>query len=44
MNKQDLTAAVAKKTKMPKSTVMSIIDSCFREIEKSLKKGKDFSY
>ena len=32
MNKQELTAAVSKKTKMPKSHVMSIIDSCFGEI------------
>ena len=26
---------------MPKSHVMSIIDSCFGEIEKSLKKGRE---
>lgn len=41
MNKQELTSAVAKQTRTPKSTVMSIIDSCFGEIERSLKKGQE---
>ena len=41
MNKQELTDAVAKKTKMSKSHVLSVIDACFAEIEKSLKKGKE---
>ena len=41
MNKQQLCAYVSKKTKMPKSRVLSVIDSCFDEIEKELKKGKE---
>ena len=41
MNKQQLTAQIAKQTKMPKSQVMCVIDSCFDEIEKALKKGQD---
>lgn len=41
MNKQQLTAHVAKHTKMPKSQVLGVIDVCFEEIEKSLKKGQE---
>lgn len=41
MNKQQLTAHVAKQTKMPKSQVMGVIDSCFDEMEKALKKGQE---
>jgi DNA-binding protein HU-beta len=41
MNKQELRNAIAKKTKMPKTQVLSVIDCCFDEIEKSLGKGKE---
>lgn len=41
MNKQQLTAQIAKQTRMPKSQVMGVLDACFGEIEKSLKKGKE---
>ncbi|MFC1568187.1 HU family DNA-binding protein [Candidatus Margulisiibacteriota bacterium] len=40
MNKQQLCAQVSRKTKMPKSRVMSVIDMTFDEIEKALSKGK----
>lgn len=41
MNKQQLTAQVAKKTKMPKTQVLATIDATFDEIEKALRKGQD---
>lgn len=41
MNKQQLTAQVAKATKMPKSQVMSMLDATFTEIERALKKGQE---
>jgi DNA-binding protein HU-beta len=41
MNKQQLCAQISKQTKMPKSKVLGVIDSCFGEIEKSLKKGQE---
>ncbi len=41
MNKQELRNAVAKKTKMSKAAVLNMMDACFDEIEKSLKKGKN---
>ena len=41
MNKQQLTAQIAKQTKMPKSHVLSVIDSAFDEIERALKSGKE---
>ena len=41
MNKQQLCAQISKQTKMPKSKVLSVLDSCFGEIEKSLKKGQE---
>ena len=40
MNKQQLCAQVSRKTKMPKSRVLAVIDSTFAEIEKALSKGK----
>jgi len=40
MNKQELCASVAKQTKMPKSQIMSVLDSTFEEISRSLKKGQ----
>jgi nucleoid DNA-binding protein len=41
MNKQELCAQVSKTTKLPKSQVMSVIDSTFSEISRSLKKGSE---
>ena len=41
MNKQELTNNVAKKMQMPKSKIMSIIDSTFETISGSLKKGQE---
>jgi len=41
MNKQELRDAIAKQTKMPKSQVLSMMDACFDQIEKSLGKGKE---
>jgi len=41
MNKQQLTAQVARATKMPKSQVMGMLDATFTEIEKALKKGQE---
>jgi DNA-binding protein HU-beta len=41
MNKQQLTAQVAKKTNMPKSRILAIIDTTFESISGSLKKGQE---
>ncbi len=41
MNKEELTAQVSKRTKMPKAHVLSVIDSCFGEIQKALRKGRE---
>ena len=41
MNKQELCNQVAKKTKMPKSKIMMMLDSTFDTISDSLKKGKE---
>ena len=41
MNKEELTTAVAKHNKMSKTQTMAMIDSCFTEISKALKKGQD---
>ncbi|MFH1362169.1 MAG: HU family DNA-binding protein [bacterium] len=40
MNKQQLCASVSKQTSLPKSQIMSVIDSVFEEISRSLKKGQ----
>jgi len=40
MNKQDLIEALAKKSKLPKSTVNSLMNNLFDEIKSSVKKGK----
>jgi DNA-binding protein HU-beta len=40
MNKQQLCAQVSRKTKMPKSRVMAVIDTAFESIEKALAKGQ----
>ena len=39
MNKQELVAQVASKTKLPKSKVLGVTDAIMETIEKSLKKG-----
>ncbi|MBU1027013.1 MAG: HU family DNA-binding protein [Candidatus Margulisbacteria bacterium] len=41
MNKQQLISQVAKQCKLPKSQIMTMADSMFDTIEKSLKKGQD---
>jgi len=41
LNKQELCTSIAKQTKMPKSQVFAMLDSCFENIEKALKKGQD---
>jgi DNA-binding protein HU-beta len=41
MNKEELTAQIAKRTKTSKTQVMSMVSSCFDEIEKALKKGEE---
>jgi len=41
MNKQQLVEQVAKKTKLPKSRVLSVIDNTFDSISSSLKKGQE---
>ena len=40
MNKQDLIAALAKKTKLSKAKAKGVIDSLLAEIKASVKKGK----
>jgi DNA-binding protein HU-beta len=41
MNKEQLCSQVSKKTRMPKSKVLSIIDATLGEIQGSLKKGQE---
>jgi DNA-binding protein HU-beta len=41
MNKQELCNAVARKTKLPKSKIMAMLDSTFDSISNSLQKGKE---
>lgn len=41
MNKQELITSIAKKTKYPKSQILSVLDSCFENIEMALKKGQE---
>lgn len=41
MNKQQLVERVSKKTKLPKSRVLTVIDNIFDSISFSLKKGED---
>ncbi|MBI5399603.1 HU family DNA-binding protein [Candidatus Saganbacteria bacterium] len=41
MNKQELCDHVAKETNLPKTQIMSVIDSTFESIGSSLKKGQE---
>lgn len=41
MNKQELTSSIAKTTKLAKAQITSVLDTCFGEIEKALKKGQE---
>lgn len=41
MNKQELVTQISKQTKLPKTKIFSIIDSCFTNIENALKKGQE---
>jgi DNA-binding protein HU-beta len=41
VNKQELIQSIAKKTKFPKSQILSMLDSCIENIEVALKKGQD---
>jgi DNA-binding protein HU-beta len=40
MNKQQLCSRVSRRTRMPKSRVLAVIDSTFGTIEKALAKGQ----
>ena len=40
MNKQELIAQVASKTKLPKTTILGVTDAIVETIEKTLKKGE----
>lgn len=40
MNKQELCNQIAKKTDLPKTKVLEMMDCCFEEITKSVKKGQ----
>lgn len=41
MNKQELIAQVAGKTKLPKTTILGVTDAIVEIIEKTLKKGEE---
>ena len=41
MNKQELISNISKKTSMPKSHILNVLDSCFDSISGALKKGQE---
>lgn len=41
MNKQELCSFISKKTHMPKSQIMGVLDATFEQISSALKKGQE---